>query len=323
MDDAALIKRLEKDLTTITAFEVVGEMVPDGDQTFFLIKINAPPYICVVSNFDFGKIREAAGDEEKWHELLVSLHSIILNRTFKLIVEDLEKIIGTLRFYNDKCFKYFHTPKSYKKSQVDMDVLDKMGVQTFLYRVAGQCQAIKILSDIGLNDFINMELSIGILLRSCVLDCLYIMAWCNDDTLISAIAAESFLRKQGRNVADQVLNHYRDIANFLNIDNLKPMNATRMDNILDILKGKPNIQWYENLYMYYSKYDHFSLIPHFSPKSAAEKLEMILLATHMIKHSLCALLTMKGKERTDEFQEILGINNVSEDGLNYSFVYKE
>jgi hypothetical protein len=323
MDDASLIKRLEKDLTRIVAFEVAGEMVIDGDQTLFLMKINAPPYICIVSNFDYGIIREAANDNAKWAELLTTLHSIILNRTFQLIVVDLEKIHGTLTFYATNCFKHFRTPASYKKSHVDMDILDQLGVQTFVYRIGGQCQTVKVLSDMGLDHFINMELSIGILLRSCILDCLYIMAWCNDDKLISAIAAESFLRKQGRNVADQVRNHYRDIAAFFNIDNLNAINATRLDNILNTLDGKPNIQWYENLYMYYSKYDHFSLIPHIAYKSPAEKLEMVLLGTHMIKHSLCALLTMKNKEHSDKFQEILDIKNVSEDGLNYSFVFKD
>jgi hypothetical protein len=95
----------------------------------------------------------------------------------------------------------------------------------------------------------------------------------------------------------------------------------KIKNILKTLEGKPNIQWYENLYSFYSKYDHFSLIPYIVQKSPVEKMEMILLATHMIKHSLCALLTMRNENHSEKFQEILGVKNVSEDGKNFSFVY--
>ncbi|MCF2501367.1 hypothetical protein [Dyadobacter chenhuakuii] len=305
----------------MTRIKVSGKVFSIQNQDVIVFKINAPPYICIIKDYDFSKVREAESDNEKWKAVLSELHMVILNRSFELIKEDLVRLTGTLEFYELNCYKNFRTPASYRNGKIDPDILDKIGVQTFVYRLGGHCVAIKSIGDMGLNAFINMELSIGVLLRSCVLDCLYIMAWCNNPTLISAIASESFIRPLGKDVPDQVKSHFKDIADFFNTDDLDAIKVMGIKNILKILEGKPNIQWYENLYSIYSKYDHFSLIPNIAPKSPVEKLELVLLATHMIKHSLCSMLTMKSDDHHDKFQEILGVKNTTEDGINYSFAY--
>lgn len=321
MNDDAIVERLQNDLSQITRIKVSGKVFSIQNRDVIVFKIDAPPYICIIKDYDFSKVREAVSDNEKWKAVLSELHMIILNRSFELIKEDLVKITGTVQCYELNCYKNFRTPASYKNSKIDPDILDKIGVQTFVYRLGGHCVTIKSIADLGINPFINMELSIGVLLRSCVLDCLYIMAWCNDQTLISAIASESFIRPLGKDVPDQVKSHFKDIADFFNTDDLDAIKVMGIKNILKILEGKPNIQWYENLYSIYSKYDHFSLIPNIAPKSPIEKLELVLLATHMIKHSLCSLLTMKNDDHHDKFQEILGVKNKTEDGINYSFAY--
>ncbi|CAG5074467.1 hypothetical protein DYBT9623_05154 [Dyadobacter sp. CECT 9623] len=321
MDDNGIVKRIEEDLGKLLNIKVAGRIFPLEDITVFVVKIDAPPYICIIDHFDFSIVKEAILNEAEWSSLLQWLHKIILDRSFGLILDDLKKITGAAKFYETNCLKYFKPPADYKTANMDIDVLDAIGVQTFVYRLGGQCITIQELAALGIDRFMTLESSIGILLRSCVLDCLYIMAWCNDDKLISAIASESFLRPQGKDVPDQVKNHFQDVAKFFNPDNLDAIDAMRIKNILKTLEGKPNIQWYENLYSFYSKYDHFSLIPHIVYKSPVEKMEMILMATHMIKYSLCALLTMRNNNHSDKFQEILGVKNVSEDGKNFSFVY--
>jgi hypothetical protein len=321
MDDNSIIKRIEEDLGKLINIKVAGRVFSLENKTVFVVKIDAPPYICIIDNFDFAIVKAAVSNEEEWKSLLQWLHKIVLNRSFDLMLDDLKKITETTKFYETNCLRYFKPPADYKTANMDIDVLDAIGVQTFVYRVGGQCITIQAIADLGLDKFMTMESSIGILLRSCVLDCLYIMAWCNDDKLISAIASESFIRPQGKDVPDQVRNHFRDVAKFFNPDNLDAIESMKIKNILKTLEGKPNIQWYENLYSFYSKYDHFSLIPYIVQKSPVEKMEMILLATHMIKHSLCALLTMRNENHSEKFQEILGVKNVSEDGKNFSFVY--
>ncbi len=321
MDDKIIIKRIEEDLGKMLNIKVVGHIVNNEHKAIFVLKIDHPPFICIIDNFDYSVVKKAMLNEEEWASLLKSLHLIIINKSFNFLLDDLKKITETARFYESNCLKRFKLPESYKKANLDLDVLDKIGVQTFVYRIGRQCLTIHSIAEMGLDHFMNMELSIGILLRSCVLDCLYIMAWCNDEKLISAIASESFTRHQGRDVPNQVKEYFNDLAKFFNPDNLNAREATRISNILKTLSGKPNIQWYENLYTFYSKYDHFSLIPIIVYKSPIEKMEMILLATHMIKFSFCALLTMRNNEHQDKFQEILGIKNVSEDDSNFSFVY--
>lgn len=181
---------------------------------------------------------------------------------------------------------------------MDLNLLDSASTQLFVSRIGENCRAVARLSGNDIETFLAYEPSIGVILRSCVLDSLLIAAWCIEPRYIQQLAAESF-RMIGK-VDPIIKKEYEALAKNLNPNNYKFKRHVLLEKAQHIEKA-------DELYLYYSKYDHFSLIPSLLAKSPGNKIGMALKALEYIRLSMFTVIEFSADTPSEDFLDPLGV----------------
>ncbi|GLU54462.1 hypothetical protein Dfri01_39230 [Dyadobacter frigoris] len=283
--------------------------------------------------FDYGfkfeyeseELTNIISDRSKWESFISKIVADIFDRMFLTIKTDLDKITAAYQLFWELCAKGITFPDDVSNKNLPFESLDIIATQTFLYRIGTHCRTLSLLFQNCDRDTVyGVELSIGVILRSCVLDSLYIFAWGTESKLISAFASESFLKTYSGMSAAQI-KQYGDYAKYLNVDNIeKPGDEVIFKNVIRKFRENAmvNTMEYEKTYMDYSKYDHFSLVPFVFPKSDFQKLDSIVDALHLIKHAVCQLIALTETKDIEQFYTILDIRMELDLNGFYTFTNK-
>lgn len=237
---------------------------------------------------------------------------------------DFDSILGAFKFYISNCDHSVDVPLDVAGKKANEDVLFQVCCNTFAHRIGTTCEAALQILQQNKENLHRFELPIGILLRSAVLDSILMLAWAHEKKFASAIASESFKRidtiSTSTDDEHKLIERWKRYSEYFNVHNLsKKQLTTRIDQAFEHLPNSPNIEEYKVVYSYYSKFDHFSLIPFILRKSVFQRLGVMLMATHLIKHAFCAMTSIYFPEQAIEFQNILGVKMVENDDGTLSF----
>jgi len=257
---------------------------------------------------DTNELHLTDNDDSKFQMFILDFIGRINKTLYLTFRDEIDKITSCCDFYMSKCAKTFDIPENVQGKNLSPGSLNQLGAQVFIYRIGSHYKSLKYLTEgCNLSKFLEIEYSIGILLRSCILDSVHIMAWGKDSKIISALASESFLNNTdqlGKELKDEYLNY----ANYFNVDKHdRPKDEIIWKKIMYKLQDATNTVKFANQYLEYSKYDHYSLIPFIYFKSTFQKLYSIWQSMHFIKYAVCQLLSIHNIEFEKEFTEILGI----------------
>ena len=154
-------------------------------------------------------------------------------------------------------------------------------------------------------------------MRSAVLDSILIMCWLAEPEFISAIATESLVRvskikDEGENV-NKIKERWKNFSEYYNAHNLPSKDIkVSVDSVLGKLPDSRNLKDYKHVYEYYSKYDHFSLLPYILTKTRFGYMAIMIMATHLIKHAFCGMASIHIPEQSAIFQDLLGVKMIKE-----------
>lgn len=229
--------------------------------------------------------------------------------SLKLLHKQFDMIASAYQLIRGSHWKEINIPLELSKS-VDPKWLEETCTQLFINRLGENCRAARKLTGSEIDSFMDSELSIGIILRSCILDCLSIAKWLLEPEYIHWLAYESF-KKLPPVVSPRVRNEFDRIAKYLNPNE----HDFRHDKLL---KRAINTDGADSLYMYYSKYDHFSLVPSFQRKTTGNRLSMAVEALAYIRQSIFSLINFGFDIPTTKYSELLGVSAIY-DEVNRSY----
>lgn len=303
---SSFLTRLKKDVSEQTEdFDPRVEILKDG--LVVIISDVHPIARGFSTHLSFLQLSEVMATEEKWKHLIQSLVKGLLNLNHAYIKNDLSIIYQCTSTYCSKYLPNYPIPTKPKGKQVNEVILDLIVCHTFVQRIGKQCNAVSLIfNNSNLDELLSLEIPVGVLLRSCILDCLYIFAWGVDCHLSHAIASESLLRKHP-DLSPDMVEMLNELGTYFNSGRYKsPIYELKFDNILSKLGSKEQIKQRKIIYNRYSKFDHFSLIPALFPDSSYITLCTIIESLHFIKAALCELITIHhpGIDHS-EFHDIL------------------
>lgn len=299
MKKAEYLSRLREELQSRTGAVFKAKTIKEGD--LILLEISAKDF---KQNVDWPlNERNEVPNAEKRLFITVDIICELIHKNISLgITQNLENIANI-------CSRYLLENNSLRISRIDLktkcdkNVLLKMSSYVFIDRMSGYFKTLLALSSQpGQYVLLAHELSTGIILRSCILDCLIINAWIRDKSrnqkFIRDMVVSSFLIVPA-GVSQDIKLEFEIIANFFNVGLKRKINEKKKDQIkadtsigkiFEHLKGAPNIKKQYELYSYYSKFEHFSFVPYLIKKTPYAKMAMIGDALHFIKFTLDQLL---------------------------------
>lgn len=307
------LTRLEAEISKKLEFPVKGEFKAKQDnQVFLSMKISDA--ILELDAPDLDSLAKLMDDSFQWNNLIKDYVRNILDIYYSKIKQDIKRIVD---FYD-----HYHNNKDHNEIQFPLvvtgkctpGVLQLSGAQVFIERIGTHFITInRIVIYCDYLQFLTVEASIGVLLRSCILDSLMILAWGQEKTFISAIVRESFM--YGSDLDGKYQAEFPAFADYFDIfmdDNDQslypdPKKSLTTKAIKNRLKNQPNAANYMKTYFKYSKYDHYSFIPHLFMASPFLRLKTVNDAFTLIKHALCSLVTLQLSVETAPFYDILGV----------------
>ncbi|WP_426292688.1 hypothetical protein ACN9ML_24225 [Dyadobacter endophyticus] len=258
---------------------------------------------------------------EDWLDFTKRVNELLLTEAYSRLIDDFVAINNASNHF--KSLGPFETtyPPELKGKKIPEEDLHYTCLPVFAHRLATCCHAARTLASNTYRDAVGNELAIGILLRTAVLDSILIMGWLAHPEIASALAVDSLhriskIKGKGESV-DKLRKKWSEFSTYFNAHNLSPKDTRiSVDGILDRLPNSPNLNEYRYVYEYYSKYDHFSLLPYIIKKPQFGYLAIMVMSTHLIKHAFCAMVCIYLPDHKDAFELHLGIKSqVDEDGF--------
>lgn len=239
---------------------------------------------------------------------------------FKL-KKEINEIRTACAFYAKNSTRGITHPNDYS-GKCKKEELVVIGCQLFIFRMHAHFDTLTILSDTESEEsFYKYEYSINIILRSCILDSLLMSAWVKDKSrgfrFIRDLIVSSYLLMPIGISAERKI-ELNNGANYFNVGCKKNITEKRKKKIIEhvsnngmnkYLNGAKNIKSFRTLYDMYSKFDHFSPIPHFHylGRPIIEKVDIHRDSLHLIKHALSQMLIKQRDPMTEAFCDLLAL----------------
>ncbi|MCE6987483.1 hypothetical protein [Dyadobacter sp. CY323] len=268
--------------------------------------------------YSFDGFERLISDSNMWATVAKNFEDKVCELTYKLIRIELIMILKASKLYREKYYINFAPPDLSKKCD-DYD-LERQCVQLFITRFGFNCLAVKELMNEGLAKFEAFELSIGILLRSCLLDVSLIACWNNKPEFLYHMASESLLpRNLPGHINQKDLNGFERLHNFYNPEKVR-FEPKEVKKMLAALAPQLKKE-FDELYLYYSKYDHFSLIPILSRHSVRNQLRLTQRSIDLVRQFFFMLISRNSILPKEEFSDILGMREeVNDETGHYKLI---
>ncbi|WP_031527015.1 hypothetical protein [Dyadobacter crusticola] len=255
--------------------------------------------------YSFEGFKSLISNSQLWSDIVNRFENEVCDRSYKLIRIQLAMILKANKLYQEKFSIKF--PKPNLSRPCDDFALERQCVQLFITRFAFNCLAVRELMNEGLEKFEAFELSIGILLRACLLDVKLIACWNHKPEFLNFMVSESFLPNNlPKHIDQNALQGFRRLHDFYNPNKIK---FTSDDTKKMLANLAPQLKKdFEELYLFYSKYDHFSFIPILSRHSVRQQLMRTLRSVDLIRQFMFMVISRNSNLPKQEFSEILGMN---------------